>query len=118
MQTGCIEGKMIVVALLLDRGVLPWQADWYRARVEEYSVAPTDDELRLRSPTTPSDGDDEVQESLTHVVSYLGALDEALATLVPGSRKESAGVEHELRGRDGEVVVPGDAAERKGYSRS
>ena len=36
VQTGRFEGKMIVVESLLDREALPWQADWYRARVHEH----------------------------------------------------------------------------------
>ena len=36
VQTGRFEGKMIVVESLFDREAFPWQADWYRSRVQEH----------------------------------------------------------------------------------
>ena len=115
VQTGRIEGKMIVVASLLDREALPWQADWYRARVEEHLGNATDDQFRLWFTDNALHGDDEVQESSTHVVSYLGVLHQALRDvsawveqgIVPASSTSYEVV-------DGQVVVPGDAAERQG----
>ena len=115
VQTGRIEGKMIVVASLLDREALPWQADWYRAKVEEHLGSATDDQFRLWFTDNALHGDDEVQESPTHVVSYLGVLHQALRDvsawveqgIVPASSTSYEVV-------DGQVVVPGDAAERQG----
>ncbi len=99
VQTGRIEGKMIVVASLLDREALPWQADWYRARVEEHLGEAADEHFRLWFTDNALHGDDEVQEHPTHSVSYLGVLHQALPRperLGRGRRRPTA--EHELRG--------------------
>jgi hypothetical protein len=78
VQTGRFEGKMIVVESLLDREALPWQADWYRAKVEEHLGSAVDDHFRLWFTDNALHGDNEAQESPTHTVSYLGVLHQAL----------------------------------------
>ena len=115
VQTGAYEGKMIVVEALLDREALPWQADWYRARVEEHLGSTTDDRFRLWYVDNALHGDDEQQEHPTHSVTYLGVLHQALRDL-------SAWVEQGVAPPpttsyeviDGLVVVPDDAAARRG----
>ncbi|MET0903948.1 MAG: hypothetical protein ABWZ52_11960 [Acidimicrobiales bacterium] len=115
VQTGRFDGKMIVVESLLDREALPWQADWYRSKVEEHLGGDIDDRFRLWFTDNALHGDNEVQESPTHVISYLGVLHQAL-------RDVSAWVEHGVEPPtstsyevvDGQVVVPTHAAERGG----
>lgn len=115
VQTGGFEGKMIVIETLLDREAMPWQADWYRSRVEEHLGADIDDRFRLWFTDNALHGDDDAQEDPTHTVSYLGVLHQAL-------RDVSAWVEQGIapppstsyRMDDGQVVVPEDAARRRG----
>ena len=115
VQTGRFGGKMIVVASLLDREALPWQADWYRAKVREHLGAATDDRFRLWFVDNALHGDDEIQESPTHTVSYLGVLHQALRDL---SRWVEEGVDpppttsYEVV--DGQIVVPAGATDRGG----
>jgi hypothetical protein len=115
VQTGRFEGKMIVVASLLDREALPWQADWYHSKVREHLGCDTDDHFRLWFTDNALHGDHEHQESPTHTVSYLGVLHQALRDL---SRWVEEGVapppstSYEVV--DGQVVVPGDATQRRG----
>jgi len=115
VQTGRFEGKMIVVESLLDREALPWQADWYRSRVQEHLGSASDDHFRLWFTDNALHGDDEVQESPAHTVSYVGVLHQALRDL---SRWVEEGVapppstSYEVV--DGQVIVPGDAFERRG----
>jgi hypothetical protein len=115
VQTGCFAGKMIVVESLLDREALPWQADWYRARVHEHLGVELDDNFRLWFTDNALHGDDETQESPTHTISYLGVLHQALRDV---SRWVEEGVapppstNYEVV--DGQVVVPADAAQRGG----
>ena len=115
VQTGRFEGKMIVVESLLDREALPWQADWYRARVQEHFGPATDDHFRLWFIDNALHGDEEAQESPAHTISYLGALHQALRDV---SRWVEEGVapppSTSYAVVDGQVVVPTDAVQRRG----
>ena len=117
VQTGQFEGKMIVVESLLDREALPWQADWYHSRVQEHFGPATDNHFRLWLTDNALHGDDEIQESPTHTVSYLGALHQALRDV---SRWVEDGVapppSTSYAVVDGQVVVPMDAAQTPGHS--
>jgi hypothetical protein len=115
VQTGDYDGKMIVVASLLDREAFPWQADWYRARVREHLGPVLDEHFRLWFVDNALHGDDELQEDPTHTISYVGVLHQAL-------RDVSAWVERGIAPLpstayqvvDGQVVVPADASARCG----
>ncbi len=115
VQSGDFEGKMIVVESLLDREALPWQADWYRARVHEHLGDVLDDRFRLWFTDNALHGDVATQEDSTHAVSYLGLLHQALRDL-------SQWVEHGIAPPesthyevvDGQVLVPADAPARRG----
>ena len=99
VQTGAFDGKMIVVECLLDREALPWQADWYRSKVQEHLGEATDEHLRVWFVDNALHGDDEIQESPTHTVSYLGVLHQALRDVsawVEAGRPPAS--EHPLRG--------------------
>jgi len=106
---------MIVVASLLDREALPWQADWYRTKVQEHLGEATDEHFRLWFTDNALHGDDEVQESPLHTVSYLGVLHQALRDL---SRWVEEGVDPPASTNyevvDGQVMVPASATQRQG----
>jgi hypothetical protein len=115
VQTGRFEGKMIVVESLLDREALPWQADWYRSRVEEHLGDALNDHFRLWFTENALHGGDDVQEDPTHTVSYLGMLHQALRDLsrwVEDGIAPPASTDYEVV--DGQVVVPRDATARRG----
>lgn len=115
VQTGRFTGKMIVVESLLDREALPWQADWYRSKVQEHLGEATDDHFRVWFTDNALHGDEQVQEDPTHAISYLGVLHQALRDL-------SSWVEQGIAPPpttsyqvvDGQVVVPADARQRGG----
>jgi hypothetical protein len=115
VQTGRFEGKMIVVESLLDREAFPWQADWYRSKVEEHFGGAVDEHFRLWFTDNALHGDDEGQESPLHTVSYLGVLHQALRDL---SRWVEEGVappaSTDYQVLDGQVVVPSAASARRG----
>jgi len=115
VQTGRITSKMIVVASLLDREALPWQADWYRTKVGEHLGSAVDEQFRLWFTDNALHGDDEIQESPAHTVSYLGVLHQALRDLsrwVEQGVPPPASTSYEVL--DGQVVVPDEARRRGG----
>jgi hypothetical protein len=115
LETGKIHGKMIVVSSLWDREAFPWQADWYRTRVEQQMGDRFNDSFRLWYTDHALHGDETHQEDPTRTVSYLGILQQALRDLsqwvekgVPPPPSTSYKVV------DGQIVVPPTAAERQG----
>ncbi len=115
LPSGIFEGKMILLSSLWDQEAFPWQADFYRSQVEAHLEDKTDDSFRLWFTDRAVHRDMPVQESPTHVVSYLGAVQQALRDL---SLWVEQGVEPPVstayRVEDGQVVVPLSAEERKG----
>ena len=109
VPTGRITGKMIVVACLLDREAFPWQADWYRSRVEEHLGEASGDRFRLWYVDNALHGDDDPQEFPARSVAYVGALEVALRQLaawVEDGIEPSPTTAYEIV--DGQVVVPAD----------
>ncbi len=115
LQTGKFKGKMIVVSSLWDREAFPWQADWYRKRVEANLGAEANDNFRLYYTDHALHGDELEIEDPSRVVRYLPMLHQAL-------RDISAWVERGIapppstsyRVVDGQVIVPTTARERAG----
>ena len=109
INTGRFNGKMIVVECMHDGDALPWQADWYRQQV------PSEDNFRLWYVDNANHTDPTSETQQTHAVAYSGTVQYAL-------RELSAWVEQgvappptsEYVVRDGQVVVPATATERKG----
>ena len=115
VPSGKFDGKMIVVASLLDREAYPWQADWYRARVAEHFGAATDEHFRLWYTDNALHGDSEVQQDPARTVSYLGVLHQALRDLAAWVERGKAPPGSTIYWiEDGQVIVPPTAAERRG----
>lgn len=113
--TGQFEGKMIVVASLWDREAMPWQADWYRQRVASQFGDKVDEHFRLYYTDHALHGDEPDLEDPTRVVSYQGMLQQALRDLaawVEDGVEPPASTGYRIA--DGQVIVPGSAARRKG----
>jgi len=125
-QSGRFAGKMIVVQTLMDEAAYPWQALWYRKKVEAQLGDRIGDQYRLwfvehamhtggAEPVVGIGVPDTVPSRKTRIVSYLGVLQQAL-------RDVSAWVElgiappasTEYRYVDGQVHVPGTANDRRG----
>jgi hypothetical protein len=81
LQSGRFRGKMIVVAVLMDMDALPWQADWYYARVKEHLGEREGEQFRLWYIDRALHGDTSRTVDNLHVVPYLGALHQALLDL-------------------------------------
>ena len=122
-KTGRFAGKMIVVQTLMDEAAFPWQAVWYRDKVEAALGGESlDDRYRLwfvdhamHTGADPLPGmvmPDTSPARKTRMVSYLGVLQQAL-------RDVAAWVEHGLGSAGEHRVRPGRrpgarAADRRG----
>jgi hypothetical protein len=115
IPTGRFNGKMIVVECLHDGDALPWQADWYRKKVEAVEGPNIDDKYRLWYVDNANHTDPTTEELETHAVAYSGTVQYALREL---SAWVEQGVEppptSEYSVHHGQVHVPAPAAERKG----
>ena len=115
IQTGRFNGKMIVVAALLDESAFPWQPDWYRNKIKDYLGDKETENFRLWYMDNAMHDDQAKTADHLHLISYLGALHQALLDL-------SDWVEHGVAPAqttnysviDGQVIVPSGAEDRKG----
>lgn len=117
IQSGRFEGKMIVVQTLMDESAFPWQADWYRSKVKEHLGGKLDDNFRLWYVDHALHADTSSNGALDdlHIVTYVPALHQALLDLSDWVERGVAppdSTSYEVA--DGQVVVPSNAAERKG----
>jgi hypothetical protein len=112
---GVFDGKMIVVESLWDREALPWQADWYRTKVQEHLGARTNDNYRLWYTDHALHGFDLKQEDETRTVTYLPILQQALRDLSAWvERGVAPPATTNYRIVEGQVVMPAGARERGG----
>lgn len=121
-MNGNFNGKMIVMQALMDEAAYPWQADWYRSRIKAALGSQFDDRYRLyfidntMHTTQNAAPGDPRPVATTRVVSYQGALQQALRDLTAWVEKGTPPPEGtSYKVTDGQVIVPGSARERKGY---
>jgi hypothetical protein len=121
LQSGRFSGKVIVVASLMDEAAYPWQAAWYDDLVHRAQGAGADDRFRIwfvdhAMHLTPSVvPNDPRPVRTTRIVSYGGVLQQALRELVAWVERGQpppASTTYDVV--DGQVVLPGNASERKG----
>ena len=120
-MNGNFNGKMIVLEAMMDEAAYPWQADWYRSRVKAALGSQFDDRYRLyfidntmHTTQLASPGDPRPVVT-TRVVSYQGALQQALRDLSAWVEKGTSppdGTKYNVV--DGQVVIAASARERKG----
>ncbi|MXO89903.1 hypothetical protein GRI41_03640 [Altererythrobacter aquaemixtae] len=104
--------KVILAASLWDREAMPWQADWYRRRVEAQSGA---DAVRLYYTDHAVHGDGPVVEDPSRIVSYEGTLQQSLRLLAAWVEEDVLPPEStQYRVADGQVIVPTAVEDRKG----
>lgn len=114
-MTGKVDEKMIIVASLLDREAMPWQADWYLKRVQAYHGDKADDQIRLYYTDRALHGDEPENQDSTRVVSYVGMLQQALRDVAAWAEDGIAppsSTGYDII--DAQVIISNDAAERKG----
>ena len=115
IPTGRFNGKMIVVECLLDGDALPWQADWYRKKVEAVEGPSIDQKYRLWYVDNAQHTDPTTDTQRTHVIAYSGSVQYALRELVAWVEQGIAPPATSAYAvQDGQVHVPPSAAERNG----
>lgn len=115
LPTGKFDGKVILVENLWDREALPWQGDWYRARVRANAGTAADDRFRIWYTDRALHGDQSKQDDPSRVISYIGVLQQALRDLAAWvERGKAPPASTAYRIEDGQVIVPASADERKG----
>lgn len=106
---------MILVCSLWDREAFAWQGDFYRDMVKSQLGDKTEDNFRLWYTDRALHGDLTKQEDPARTVSYLGVLQQALRDLslwVEKGVTPPATTNYTVK--DGQVLVPPTASERKG----
>jgi hypothetical protein len=115
LPTGKFTGKMILLESLWDREAFPWQADWYRSKVQDNLGDKLNDHFRLWYTDHALHGDVSVEDDPTRTVSYLGVLQQALLDLSAWVEKDVApAATTNYTIEDGQVIVPQTANKRKG----
>ena len=115
-QNGLIQGKVIVVASLMDESAYCWQPDWYRRKVASvHPDTPEEDLIRLWYVDHSLHDDRATTIDELRVTSYLGALRQALVDLAAWVEKGVAPLpSSEYSVNIGQVEVPETAVERRG----
>jgi hypothetical protein len=99
----------------MDMDALPWQADWYRQRVKEHLGEKEQEQFRLWYIDRAFHGDTAKTADHLHVVTYIGALHQALLDLAAWVERGIAPPEttsYTVSG--GQLSVPPTAKERRG----
>ncbi|MDG2029126.1 MAG: hypothetical protein P8J50_18675 [Acidimicrobiales bacterium] len=128
-QSGRFSCKVITVNCLMDEAAFPWQADWYRKRVQRELGAGIADRYRLwfvdhamhvnpsryLSPTEGRDSPEGHGPTDTRIVSYAGILQQALRDVAAWAEKGVAPpAETAYRVDNGQIHLPPGAGERGG----
>lgn len=115
LPTGKFTGKMILLESLWDREAFPWQADWYRSKVQANLGDKLNDNFRLWYTDHALHGDVSIEDDPTRTVGYLGVLQQALLDLSAWVEKDIApAASTQYNMNEGQVIVAQTANERKG----
>lgn len=115
IQNGRPNCKMIVIESLMDESAFPWQADWYRQEIKKQLGG--DENLRLwyMDNCMHTDCEEGNGGDHQHIVSYLGALWQALLYLSDWVERGIEPPESSRYSLEGaQVTVPASAKARRG----
>jgi hypothetical protein len=116
LNTGQFKGKMILLESLVDIEALPWQADWYARKVEQaLGKQGMEANFRLYFTDNAQHGFPAGPAAHARTVSYAGVLQQALRDVSAWVERGVApppSTNYEIV--DSQVIVPRDAASRKG----
>lgn len=114
-QNGLINGKIIIVAALLDEQAYPWQADWYRRKVASVHGGNDKDYCRLYYCDNVLHDDVTASVDELHATTYIAALKQSLLDLAAWVEKGTVPLPSSNYTVDGgHIIIPERAAERGG----
>ena len=114
MSSGRHSGKMLMLAVGLDIDAFCWQADWYRGQVEAARGEGYAENFALYFTENSHHENPMTALQRTHVVSYGGALQQALRDVAAWVEEGKRPLEPACRIVDTQLVLPPSASERKG----
>lgn len=114
MATGRHDGKMLMLAVGLDIDAYCWQADWYRSLVEAANGAGYAANYALYFTENSHHENPMTALQRSHVVSYGGALQQALRDVAAWVEEGKRPLEPSYSIVDTQLVLPQSASERKG----
>ena len=112
--TGAVNGKVLVLACLLDIDAFPWQADWYRSTIRAALGADNRDTVALQFMDNAHHENPLDALQRAHSVSFAGALQQGLRDLARWVEEGVSPAETAYRIKDAQVILPPDADERGG----
>jgi hypothetical protein len=112
--SGRVNGKVLVLAALMDIDSFPWQADWYRSAAKAALGGKFDDNVALWFVDNAHHENPLTAQQRGHVVSFGGALQQALRDLARWVEEGVKPPETAYEVVDAQVRVPAAATERKG----
>lgn len=114
-QTGKINGKVIICASLMDEQAYPWQADWYRRKINSVSEKKADADCRIWYFDHTLHGDETKTTNELYETSYVGGLKQALLDLAQWVETGEEPIRSSVyQVNAGQVVAPETARERGG----
>lgn len=114
-QNGLIQGKIIIVASLMDEQAYPWQADWYRRKVESVHGGKADDICRLWYFDNALHDDMTKSIDELYATTYIAGVRQALIDLAEWVEKDIPPIaSSKYTVNIGEVNVGDNANERGG----
>jgi len=111
---GSVHGKILVLQCLYDIDAMPWQADWYRSQVKAKLGGRFEDSFALWFIDHAQHDNPQDAFARTHVVSYSGALQQALRDVSAWVERGTKPAQTRYDMSEAQVVLPDSAAERGG----
>ena len=114
-ENGRVNCKFIIVAALNDEQAYPWQADWYRRKVETEMGKPAEEVCRLYYFENATHGEPVDLDRENHMTSYEGGLRQSLLDLSDWVQKGIEPLPSSVYTVEGGLITPAETAkDRRG----
>ena len=112
-ENGRVNCKFIIVAALNDEQAYPWQADWYRRKVETEMGIPAEEVCRLYYFENATHGEPVDLDRENHMTSYEGGLRQSLLDLSDWVQKGIEPLPSSVYTVEGGRITPADTAKER-----